>query len=329
MLREYALDPGLLTSWERVRYYCEKFGYDQGRLIARFPKTWKRMVWESVSATRPIEKQRITEFLNRLDGRMRHRTRPYDGAMEWLQNAERAHAKVPFAAIITQENPRRHEFVVTNDEFEDEHRLIGVARPARVERDPRRLAEFLAPMFEDAKLVRFVDAYFDPQPSVHAGSPKYRLTRQLLPLVAFMLRIDPSCRIEYHALRQTNRGRRIPIGDEDQKDRQSWETACCTCLPYVLPKGREVTVHRWQEVDGGLQFHARYVLTDRCGVMIDPGLDADHSTAGEMADITLMSESARQQVIQLFEASSTPYTLLSQHPVVGTMEFLPQSLSEK
>jgi hypothetical protein len=48
MFYEYALKPSLLNNWKDFRYFTEKFGIAQGRLISRYPKRWKRMVYESL-----------------------------------------------------------------------------------------------------------------------------------------------------------------------------------------------------------------------------------------------------------------------------------------
>ena len=46
MLKEFALEPEALASWESFRYLIEKFGVSKGRVISRFPKQWKRLVYE-------------------------------------------------------------------------------------------------------------------------------------------------------------------------------------------------------------------------------------------------------------------------------------------
>ena len=40
MLFEYAVEPVLLNNWPSFRYFYEKFGVPQGRLISRYPKHW-------------------------------------------------------------------------------------------------------------------------------------------------------------------------------------------------------------------------------------------------------------------------------------------------
>ena len=47
-----------------------------------------------------------------------------------------------------------------------------------------------------------------------------------------------------------------------------------------------VTIYRWRERDGGADFHARYLLTDKGGIRIDAGFSAEGDQ--QTTDITLM-----------------------------------------
>ena len=61
----------------------------------------------------------------------------------------------------------------------------------------------------------------------------------------------------------------------------------------VIPEGMTITLYRWREKDGGADFHARYLLTDRGGMRIDAGFSAEgrHQTT----DIALMNFELSQQ----------------------------------
>jgi hypothetical protein len=70
MIHEYAVDPALLNNWERFRYLTEKFGVCRGRLISRFPKRWKAMVYDGLSSVGEIERKKIEIYLQRIDEKM-------------------------------------------------------------------------------------------------------------------------------------------------------------------------------------------------------------------------------------------------------------------
>jgi len=63
MLHEYALDPSVLHNFDKVRYFLEKFGVHRGRIIARFPGKWERMVTQAANSCGEIERARIVECL--------------------------------------------------------------------------------------------------------------------------------------------------------------------------------------------------------------------------------------------------------------------------
>ncbi len=47
MVYEYALEPELVATWgnrQDFRYFVEKFGLGQPRIVSRYPKPWKRLV---------------------------------------------------------------------------------------------------------------------------------------------------------------------------------------------------------------------------------------------------------------------------------------------
>ena len=68
MIYEYALDPALLDNWKDCRFFQQSFGPDKGRLIADYPRKWKRAVLEAIrkSGCGDVEKKRIKEALKHL-----------------------------------------------------------------------------------------------------------------------------------------------------------------------------------------------------------------------------------------------------------------------
>jgi hypothetical protein len=92
MLLEYAVDPRAIgANWETFRYVIEKFGFDQGRLIAWFPGSWDRDVIVAARASNmgTIKLQSVTERLARSKRNARlQRGRRYDPVIgDWLANA--------------------------------------------------------------------------------------------------------------------------------------------------------------------------------------------------------------------------------------------------
>lgn len=314
MIQEYALDPALLNSWERVRYYCEQFGFEKGRMISLFPKEWKKMVRMGTPNIGERERKRIEELLLRMDGKFHPRAeRPYDANESWPTNAINDHQREPFAAIITDEPAAGCDRAIGDEDFNDSHPLMNVPRHPRVPRTPNDVANFLKPMLETAKWILLIDPYFEPTPKMVDRDPKLRPTPWTSTLAALLRYLKVNCRVEYHT---KLRG----LENED-----SWKESCCDQLPHVLPAGARLAVFQWQERPSGRQFHARYAVTDRYAFLCDPGFDAGAYTGNEFAEFAYLGEMDRQELENRYAATSNAYKLLSRHDVVGTGACLPNT----
>jgi hypothetical protein len=165
MLDEYAIEPEAMgASWSDFRYLVEKFGFDQGRLISRFPHQWFNMVLDAANALPDVERKRVTVGLERakrvcvIDTR-----RPYNPRLAgWFENAVTEHVRLPFHAIIARENPRNADRVLTIGEIDGSHRLFVAERDGKVDRNATALAAVAAPLLRHSKTIMFVDGYYDP-----------------------------------------------------------------------------------------------------------------------------------------------------------------------
>src|SRR5690349_19025334 len=105
MIHEYALEPTLLSNWQDFRYFTEKFGVPQGRLISEYPKKWKKFVYQSIDCGE-IDRVRIVEGLRRIDEKLTRRINPgWTDGVNWLGNAIAEQTRKPFRAIIALANP--------------------------------------------------------------------------------------------------------------------------------------------------------------------------------------------------------------------------------
>jgi hypothetical protein len=164
MLFEYAVEPQAIgSSWQNFRYLIEKFGFDRGRLISRFPGKWEREVYAAAAQMKPTERARLEIALNQAKlSKFLRSGRPYDPAIgNWFQNAVTQHAVSPFHAIIAEQNPAAHPQVVTVDEVNEGHPLMVSAHTWEVERVGTALASAFCPLLKSAKSVLFVDRFFD------------------------------------------------------------------------------------------------------------------------------------------------------------------------
>ena len=276
MIYEYALEPELVATWTNrsdCRYFKESFGLGQGRIVSRYPKRWKRLVWNSFNSTDDFAQKRLEELLARLSEQMVQRSDArWDGeSTSWRNNAEREHERLPFHAILARTNPKNHAHVLTeNDIDEDSATRWAVERGYSVARSATEMADTVAPLLRCSSDVIFVDPHFGPE------RPRYRR-----PFEAFLERMvsqrpdETPKRVEIHTAAERT--------GTEEFFRGECERRLCQWIPDGIP----VLVRRLRQKQDGEQLHNRYILTDLGGVTFGTGLD--EGDEGETDDITLMN----------------------------------------
>lgn len=291
MIYEYALDPELVATWTQAiqcTHFKNCFSMGQGRIVSRYPKNWKRLVWNECQSGNDMARKRLEELLVFLSGRMVRRTNVHWGtdAHSWIENAVIEHKKRPFHAILARANPRSHAAVLTKTDLEEGNDpRWDVQSSLHVPRNSAQMAKVLAPILRCSTVAIFVDPYFDPEQE-----------RFFQPFEAFLHRMfrDRPCaapsRIEVHTKAYDNQNR--------TRRRKDWQR-----LRQCVPTGARVKVRLLEDKQNGERLHNRYLLTDLGGVLFGTGLD---ERAGDSDDIALMKD--RQYVIRWSQYGGTPPT---------------------
>jgi hypothetical protein len=270
MFREYALEPAVISSWDRARFFLDSFGPWKGRFLAEYPRHWKRMVFEGLSCP-DVEKKRITERVTQLDKRVfsARTNAPYDGARSWIDNAETEHRRNPFDAIIaTVTSGVPH--VLDGSEVDDRDELWRVDVGLLLKRDPNAFVHALRLLLGVSRRVVIIDPYF--------RADQDEKTR---PLIAFCSAVPPTATVEVHFSDEV-RGYGACMRDATR------------ALPRILPSGVEVTLHCWKERAGGPRLHNRYLITEVGGVEFGDGIEI--GDPGHQDRISLLEESSRTKL---------------------------------
>ena len=313
MLYEYALDPEVISDWKSLRFFADSFGFSQGRLISEFPKKskWKKLVYEAVSRKKvgEIERLKIIEKLNSIDSKIITQKRPYNGEISWINNAVEQNKTQPFQAIITEKSQPNIEHILVADEMDETNHLWNVPTQKRISRNAADLAQAVSSMLKIAKEIIFIDPYFDPD--------ERRFRRPLEHFLQEALHQNSQVgKIEYHVkVRFNNDTERITFEN-------NFNNACQARIAPIIPDDFPITFIRWKERDGGKKFHARYILTDRGGVLIENGLDDDDGDGGQVTPIILLNFDLYSEVWNDFqkmaELSKCPYELDGEFTLLGT-----------
>jgi len=261
MIYEYAIEPALAVAWAKHRnefeYYYEKFGLGQPKIMSEFPKfkNWRRQFKRAAAGAQDFELQRITALFSLLMERRIHRDGfSYDGTVSWLENAETEHKRCLFQAILSSENPRNYQSVLSPESVKTSL-LWKTEEQDYCPRTSDDMAQLVSPMLSNCLELYFIDPHFGPE------NPRHRR-----PLEAFL-----------NEMAVNRCGKRLPscieIHTSNKADSGFFKDTCQEKLPGIVPSGYRVRLKRWVERPGGEKFHQRFILTDIGGVEVDPGLD--------------------------------------------------------
>jgi len=302
MIYEFALEPALLNNWRDFRYFTESFGFPLGRLISRYPKRWKRLVYDSLDACGDVEKKRVEEGLRRIDDRIIKRPNLiWNNEHNWLTNAEAEHARRPFRAIVASANPNACAFVLVGEDVRETNPLWRVNRTSVVERQPTPMAQALAPFLRVADAILFVDPHFNP------NRPNYRQTLlEFLGAIFDRRECRLPTRIEIH----------LSADGDDKPTAQFFDQSCRANLPNLTPFGVQLQIFRWRQRPGGQELHNRYVLTNMGGVRFGAGLDA--GDLGETDEVELLDDETYSLRWAEYDPAGPAFDLADQVVVRGT-----------
>jgi hypothetical protein len=292
MLYEYAIEPEAIgSSWHTFLYLIEKFGFDRGRLISRMPGKWEKKVIQTAkeAGVPDIQMASIVERLKNGKLAVVDLGRPYEPEKSWIENALTENQRVPFHAIIAKENSVGNVFVLPVADIGEHQPLMVATQDRAVSREAEAIAGALNRFLRVSTRILFVDPFFDPY------NARYKST--LRACLAVIKADNPNAACEIHYRYHENK----PTNTELEREASA-------LFNGVLPDGLAVSIYCWRQRNGGADFHARYLLTERGGVGIDAGFSAEggHQTT----DMHLMSVALSQTRLAAFARDATEFELV-------------------
>jgi hypothetical protein len=298
MIYEFALEPELVARWhDRNEYlfFDEKFGLRTRRVVAAYPRNWKRLVWEafgkSPAAGDQNAQMRMMELIQHLSQNSVRRPGTFQEIPFWLARAEAEHSERPFRAIIATINPRNQSFVITGrDLVENGHELWNIPDRFPTPRNASEIATAVLPLMQLCRHAVIIEPYFDP------GKQRFRR-----PFAAILATCGKNVcgletiQVELHTsidrfFEDWERGEFRDL-DEEAKVYQHYASECQSRLPPLIPKGVEFKVIVWRQKIDGEKLHNRYLLTNLFGVIFGTGSDeSENPDAEESDDIVLLEE---------------------------------------
>jgi hypothetical protein len=269
MIYEIALEPELVASWRTAtdfRYFVQAFGVGTNKIVSRYPKDWKKLVWSLSDSATEVERKRLEELLVRIGETMARRSGVFNEAQDWLTNARREHQRVSFSLTLARTGDEAG-VVVGVDRIDDSglwHRPTGVTCP-RIATD---MANAVKPLLRMSRRIVFVDPYFSAAKKAHTEA-----------LSAFLdAAIDE---------RPGQPPEAIKILTKKRATMEFFASECQVLLPSSIPAGVQVTIRRLAEKAPGEKLHNRYILTELGGISFGVGLD--QGAASETDDLNVLA----------------------------------------
>src|ERR1035437_9598654 len=125
MIKEVAIEPEVMATWNHFWALWDNLGASRGRLVAEYPANWREIVCKRAYEISSVKALKITVRLKPAPGqggvkRWISTKRNYDKGKDWLNNAEKYASPDNFAAIVAIKNPRAKNDVLIAGEFDKE-----------------------------------------------------------------------------------------------------------------------------------------------------------------------------------------------------------------
>jgi len=149
---DYVIEPTAFKSAADIRYALEKFGFSEGRFVARFPQNWIVDFKTCIERFPDVERKRAFELLQKYKRRccFVNTKQAFDRRRPWSENARSAQA-VFAGAVFTSDSPTIAD--IDDDFFKPSREQRILAKTAEYSRISRRLIEASGEVF-------LIDPYF-------------------------------------------------------------------------------------------------------------------------------------------------------------------------
>lgn len=266
----FAIEPEAINNWHGFRYAVEKFGYSKGLLIARYPKTWERMVIDAcrLNGIGDLDMARVVERLQAIKGdRLVRMGLPYgDGG--WLENVGVENVLNKLSAVLVRNQVVSDKFHRIDDAHEN---LFENRRDFRAKRNANSLAEAAKYVLVASDQLVLVDPYFQS---------RRKCTKVLDSMLSIcMVNGGLPNHIFIFSGHSTDSRQPAVVKLEYEGLLNNW-----------VQRGVRFTIFRAAGNQLEQDFHARYLFNQKAGLRFDRGFvePEDHGERAHNTDVTCL-----------------------------------------
>lgn len=266
MIHEFAIDPDYFESIESLRSAAEGCSIHFGRVISEFPtRQWLSKVRQKLRSSSFQQTQKLLVILQDLEtrGGLIDFRRPYDHQLQWVENAISEHGRDPFSAVVSRSQNTINAVPFYAEELSMHAPPWEISYDKKIQRTTTELVKALRPLLLISNDLIFIDPHLTPDTQRYQNAIKAYLAE------ACRIKTQWS-RIEFHTWHPVKPESGAP---ERAAGLTRLTADCKKHLPRCIPKSMSMTIFIWDKHPNGDEMHARYVMTDKCAIHIDSGLD--------------------------------------------------------
>jgi len=289
IINKIAIEPSSITSWESFRYVMEKLGFSKGLLLAKFPKSWPKMLLDSLDVG-DIERQRIvTKLKNYKNDRMIPSGIEYNPDAEWVENFINVHELIDIKKVMVS------DFISITDcdvstQREADSEFFDCPREVNILNTSNNLSDIADVLVSNSVVLILVDPYLN----IYSGNS---YVETISKFVSIASNSDKCKKIIIYTKNDF-----IPRARHKELDRVFNEKI----LP-ISNSGLEICVKYVDDSMSKHPLHARYLLTEKGGMRYDkgfkPGKPAVHM------DISLLDKMMHQTLYARFSELDHDYEI--------------------
>lgn len=275
----FLVEPSCCETVAEFKSLLEKFGFEYGRYIVRFPTDWEQRVRNSFPGLGEIDKARLTLLLRRAAEKNRYHTMPSTYAEErsWLENAKpRLEGSLFQAAVAERPGPSP---AIPKVETMDSLDLPATAEQ-RVLSQPLEFKRVTQSLLGAAREVWFIDPYLDPIKSDRKRA-----------LISILKNCNNAVQIELWAREECCQA----------SDSALYAELINIKMQAGLPEKCKLSLHLVDDRAPDDRMHARYVISKFGGVRFDQGIQVTNS----MQDVMPVMQQLVDQLIKRYAGGAS------------------------
>lgn len=301
MLKDVFICPQVFTeptlnssNWKDIKYLLENI-MNSGYIVALKRKQWIRDANGNISKLEPKVKDPLLKLIKVLKSRERIVEHPIsestiDEESDWLNYALQLNEKRPLFSIFSNS---ALESTLTLEQLEETNinEKYGLTGSKRFTLSSENIEKLLIPFLSYAKKITIIDPYFHIHESRYADS-----LRIIAKLLGERRGEKQACTIIVNCKWADK------INTNDRKNK--WKK---TISDIKNESGQSVEINCWEEQEGSIKMHDRYLITNQSGLVSAAGTNIDDNQQSEWS---IKDYREQEDILSQYKSNSSPFNLI-------------------